>query len=57
MITLLNFQLFFLLLISLPIRFYFLEKYEAKGNKIAIAPIPNIGIGVAINDRLNRAIQ
>ena len=37
--------------------FYFLEKYEAKGNKIAIAPIPNIGIGVAINDRLNRAIQ
>ena len=34
---------------------YFLEKYEAKGNKIAIAPIPNIGIGVAINDRLNRA--
>ena len=37
--------------------FYFLEKYEAKGNKIAIAPIPNIGIGVAINDRLNRAVQ
>ena len=37
--------------------FYLLEKYEAKGNKIAIAPIPNIGIGVAINDRLNRAIQ
>ena len=37
--------------------FYFLEKYEAKGNKIAIAPIPNIVIGVAINDRLNRAIQ
>ena len=34
-----------------------LEKYEAKGNKIAIAPIPNIGIGVAINDRLNRAVQ
>ena len=37
--------------------FYFLEKYEAKGNKIAIAPIPNIGIGVAINDRLNRAVK
>ena len=37
--------------------FYFLEKYEAKGNKIAIVPIPNIGIGVAINDRLNRAVQ
>ena len=37
--------------------FYLLEKYEAKGSKIAIAPIPNIGIGVAINDRLNRAIQ
>tara|TARA_B100000212_G_scaffold138853_1_gene104623 strand:- start:42 stop:989 length:948 start_codon:yes stop_codon:yes gene_type:complete len=37
--------------------FFLLEKYEAKGNKIAIAPIPNIGIGVAINDRLNRAIK
>ena len=37
--------------------FYLLEKYEAKGCKIAIAPIPNLGIGVAINDRLNRAIQ
>ena len=37
--------------------FYLLEKYEAKGSKIAIAPIPNIGIGVAINDRLNRAIK
>jgi len=37
--------------------FYLLEKYEAKGSKIAIAPIPNIGIGVAINDRLSRAIK
>ena len=37
--------------------FFLLEKYEAKGSKIAIAPIPNIGIGVAINDRLNRAIK
>ena len=37
--------------------FFLLEKYEAKGNKIAIVPIPNIGIGVAINDRLNRAVQ
>ena len=37
--------------------FYLLEKYEAKGSKIAIAPIPSKGIGVAINDRLNRAIK
>ena len=37
--------------------FFLLEKYEAKGSNIAIAPIPNIGIGVAINDRLNRAIK
>ena len=37
--------------------FYLLEKYEAKGYKIAIAPIPNKGIGVAINDRLKRAVQ
>ncbi|GIS06821.1 MAG: hypothetical protein CM15mP109_15770 [Candidatus Dadabacteria bacterium] len=41
---------------QLPIYFIF-RKYEAKGNKIVIAPIPNIGIGVAINDRLNRAVQ
>ena len=37
--------------------FYLLEKYEAKGYKIAIAPIPNKGIGVAINDRLKRAVK
>ena len=37
--------------------FFLLEKYESKGYKIAIAPIPNEGIGVAINDRLKRATQ
>jgi L-threonylcarbamoyladenylate synthase len=35
--------------------FLLLEKYENTGKPISIAPIPNIGIGVAINDRLKRA--
>ena len=30
-------------------------KYQKKFSKIAIAPIPNIGIGRAINDRIKRA--
>ena len=29
----------------------FMEKYE----KIAMAPIPNEGVGLAINDRIKRA--
>ena len=35
--------------------FLLLEKYENTGKPISIAPIPNKGIGVAINDRLKRA--
>jgi L-threonylcarbamoyladenylate synthase len=36
--------------------FEFLRKADARSNgTIAIAPIPNKGIGVAINDRLQRA--
>ena len=35
--------------------FSFLAKYQKKFSKIAIAPIPNIGIGRAINDRIKRA--
>ena len=35
--------------------FSFLAKYQKKYSKIAIAPIPNIGIGRAINDRIKRA--
>ena len=32
------------------------DLYATKyGLKIAVAPIPNVGIGVAINDKLNRA--
>ena len=35
--------------------FSFLAKYQKKYSKIAIAPIPNKGIGRAINDRIKRA--
>ena len=35
--------------------FSFLAKYQKNYSKIAIAPIPNIGIGRAINDRIKRA--
>ena len=35
--------------------FFLLEKYEDEGKSICIAPIPNKGIGAAINDRLERA--
>ncbi|MEM6307091.1 MAG: L-threonylcarbamoyladenylate synthase [Pseudomonadota bacterium] len=35
--------------------FTILRRYEAKGKPLAIAPIPDHGIGVAINDRLRRA--
>ena len=35
--------------------FSFLAKYQKKYSKIAIAPIPNKGIGKAINDRIKRA--
>lgn len=34
---------------------HFLEQYDCQG--IAVAPIPNIGIGIAINDRLCRGSQ
>ena len=37
--------------------FSFLAKYQKKYSKIAIAPIPNKGIGRAINDRIKRAIS
>jgi len=32
-----------------------LRKADGIGNKIAVAPIPNKGVGIAINDRLTRA--
>ena len=32
-----------------------LHKLDATGNRIAVAPIPETGLGVAINDRLRRA--
>lgn len=32
-----------------------LHKLDAKGAPIAVAPIPNSGLGIAINDRLTRA--
>ena len=36
--------------------FHFLHKLDqSKCKKIAIAPIPNIGLGLTINDRINRA--
>jgi L-threonylcarbamoyladenylate synthase len=35
--------------------FFLLEKYENEEKSIFVAPIPNEGIGVAINDRLKRA--
>ena len=35
--------------------FSFLAKYQKNYSKLAIAPIPNIGIGRAINDRIKRA--
>lgn len=35
--------------------FFLLEKYENEEKSICVAPIPNEGIGVAINDRLKRA--
>lgn len=34
-----------------------LRLLDAKTGHIAVAPIPNIGIGAAINDRLNRAAE
>jgi len=34
-----------------------LSKITGKQAKIAVAPIPNIGIGIAINDRLKRAAK
>ena len=36
--------------------FHFLHKLDqSKCKKIAIAPIPNFGLGLTINDRINRA--
>jgi len=35
--------------------FDFMHKIDALGRPIAVAPIPDIGLGVAINDRLRRA--
>jgi L-threonylcarbamoyladenylate synthase len=36
--------------------FFMLHELDARGgSKIAVAPIPNHGLGVAINDRLTRA--
>lgn len=35
--------------------FDYLHQLDATGRPIAVAPIPNEGLGVAINDRLNRA--
>jgi L-threonylcarbamoyladenylate synthase len=32
-----------------------LRELDAKGTRIAVAPIPETGLGEAINDRLRRA--
>ena len=38
--------------------FYFLRKLDkSKKKRIVVAPIPNIGIGKTINERLNRAVS